>query len=122
VETFISFDPNADLPFFERLCPVLKGAGHRILSLNLKQRYEGNITNFGDDYPLNHDCVLVLVSNSLAKSEWHQLELGAFRFHEADRGREGTIIPLLLEDIELPPFLRGEGVAPAINFAGDFDR
>src|SRR5215471_18602573 len=95
---------NADKPFVRRLASDLRRAGVRIwldeaelqIGDSLIEKIRGGI----DDM----DYVGAVLSTSSVKSKWVQRELDVAMNQEIE-GKRVKVLPILLEDVEIPGFL-----------------
>lgn len=114
---FISYS-HADKSFVETLAAhLVKRNAHVWVDtweLNVGDSIVGRVQEAIQD----SSALLVVLSKASVKSEWCKKELSAGLMRELDEKRV-IVLPVLLEDCEIPPFLREKMYA---DFRKDFDK
>ena len=104
MQVFLSYNHESDQDFVNELTEALKRIDVIPQIVNLKLKYGDEINAQVGDALKNCENIILLLSNGFLRSKWHQKELFAFLLHEVHIGSQ-IIIPLLLEDCEVPPML-----------------
>lgn len=116
MEVFISYS-YVDTPFVKRLAEALKKINIDVgidqfeinVGDNLIEKIEKNIKK--------SDYIVVVLSKNYSKSKWSQRELAMWAMEETSR--RSIILPILIEDCEIPLFLRDKKYA---DFRTSFDK
>jgi hypothetical protein len=110
MEIFVSYNPETDRGFYERMAAALRRTPFKPLSVNLKERFGDEIHYHVTGLPFTHDAVLVASSPGYITSRWHTKELAAFISHEVFWERQGRIVPVLVDGSDLPDLIDGPAI------------
>lgn len=104
MSVFISYSHN-DKNFIETLCENLVLHKARVWIDTWELSVGDSILTKVQDAITSSGALIIVLSNSSVKSEWCKRELNAALMIELDK-KEVFILPVLLEDCEIPLFLR----------------
>ncbi len=103
---FISYS-HKDKPFAERLAGDFRDAGHTIWIDETEIHVGDSLVDKISDGIGRVDFVAAIISTTSLNSEWVKKELDLASNREIDEER-GVVLPILLDDVELPGFLKGK--------------
>ena len=106
---FISYS-HKDKQFVKRLATNIRDAGHTVLiderDILVGDSLTESISNAIDSV----DFVAAIISSDSLNSQWFKKELDLATNREIDEKRV-IVLPILLDDVELPGFLKGKHYA-----------
>jgi len=116
MRAFISY-AHQDKGFARRLGEALQGHGIKTWIDETEIRIGENLIQRISDGLQGSDYVIAIISRNYLKSQWARRELDAFAMREVSEDTS-TILPVLIEDCEIPVFLRDKVYA---DFRSGFD-
>lgn len=121
MNVFLSYDNRDRETFIDRLSPALQAIQVYPLIIDLQLVLGEGIGSSRDtrlqQMLRNCEYVIVVLSKHYMQAKWLQKELLAFLMLEKLRGTD-MILPVLLDDCEIPPLLEGRICA---DFRGSFE-
>ncbi|HKH45307.1 MAG TPA: toll/interleukin-1 receptor domain-containing protein [Thermoanaerobaculia bacterium] len=113
---FFSYS-HFDKAFARRLAQDVKACGHRVW-IDEGQIYIGDslVKKIGEALK-TVDYVMAILSSRSVQSEWVQKEL-EIAINREINGRDVVVLPVLIEDVEMPIFLNGKLYADFRNAEG----
>jgi hypothetical protein len=116
MKVFISH-VSQDKEFARRLAKGLQDAGIEVWLDEFEIKIGDNLIQRINEGLEACDYIIAVISRNYINSQWTRQELNAFAMREVSDNKS-TIIPLLIEDCEIPVFLRDKVYA---DFRSDFD-
>jgi hypothetical protein len=116
MKVFISY-VHKDKEFARRLSDALREAGIETWIDEFEIKIGENLIQRISDGLEACDYIIPVISQHYVKSQWTRQELNAFAMREVSDNKS-TILPVLIEDCELPVFLSDKLYA---DFRSDFD-
>ena len=110
---FISYS-HKDKPFAKRLAADLRDAGHTVWIDETEIFVGDSLIEKIRDAIDNVDFIAAIVSLTSIDSQWVKKELDLASNREIDEKRV-VVLPILLDDVELPGFLKGKYYADFIK-------
>ena len=104
MRVFISYS-HQDKHFADKLVKALRTAGYNPWIDTLKLKVGDNWIEKTNQGLAQSDFIVAVLSESYNKSRWGQHELSAFAMKEVSTNRN-NILPVLIEDCEIPVFLQ----------------
>lgn len=108
MKVFLSYQPQANEPFAQKLGAELTRRGITPRSINLRLEYAERLPKSVEALDMivrecNH--VIPLLSRDYVADRWLQRELGAFNSLEMSTEKSNLIIPAIIEKCDPPPIL-----------------
>jgi hypothetical protein len=115
---FVSYS-HADSSFVDRLVEDLKKGNINVWIDKWMIRVGDSITGRVNEEISSSDFLIIVLSASSVNSKWVREEINTALIRNIEHGKQAYILPLLIEDCEVPPLLRHRKYA---NFKDDYTK